>query len=120
MLLSVPIVVLAVVHVLKMSLFRLAVRSAFQPRLASAALPATRFRVLQQASYSAAAGLNKEQITPRVLAVLKGFEKVDPAKVRVEVCSDLKRRVDQLFNPFRSSQHHPGSLRISDLIASMQ
>ena len=80
--LSVPTVVLAVVHVFKMSLFRLAVRSALQPRLAAVALPATRSRVLQQAWYSAAAGLNKEQITPRVLSVLKGFEKVDPAKVR--------------------------------------
>ena len=36
----------------------------------------------QRAAFSAAAGLTKEEITTRVLDVLKGFEKVDAAKVR--------------------------------------
>lgn len=36
----------------------------------------------QRAAFSAAAGLTKEEITTRVLDVLKGFEKVDPNKVR--------------------------------------
>ncbi|TCD61320.1 hypothetical protein EIP91_008648 [Steccherinum ochraceum] len=35
----------------------------------------------QQARFSAAAGLDKEQITSRVLDVLKGFEKVDQGKL---------------------------------------
>ena len=36
----------------------------------------------QHAAFSAAAGLTQEAITTRVLDVLKGFEKVDPNKVR--------------------------------------
>ena len=35
----------------------------------------------QRAAFSAAAGLTKDEITTRVLDVLKGFEKVDPTKV---------------------------------------
>lgn len=67
----------------KMSFLRLAVRSVARPRLAAVAAPSImRSRILQQASYSAAAGLSKEQITTRVLDVLKGFEKVDAGKVR--------------------------------------
>ena len=64
-----------------MSFLRLAVRSVARPRLAIAAIPSTRSRILQSASYSAAAGLSKEQVTSRVLDVLKGFEKVDQSKV---------------------------------------
>ena len=64
-----------------MSFLRLAVRSVARPRFAVATLPVTRSRVLQQASYSAAAGLKKEEITTRILDVLKGFEKVDQSKV---------------------------------------
>lgn len=66
-----------------MSFLRLALRSVARPRLAvPAALPSTRSWILQNARYSAAAGLSKEQITTRVLDVLKGFEKVDQTKVR--------------------------------------
>ena len=36
----------------------------------------------QRAAFSAVAGLTKEEITTRVFDVLKGFEKVDEAKVR--------------------------------------
>ena len=36
----------------------------------------------QRAAFSAAAGLTNEEITTRVLDVLKGFEKVDQGKVR--------------------------------------
>ena len=70
-----------VVYTVIMSFLRLAVRSVARPRFVAAAIPSTRSRILQSASYSAAAGLNKEQIETRVLDVLKGFEKVDPAKV---------------------------------------
>jgi NADH dehydrogenase (ubiquinone) 1 alpha/beta subcomplex 1, acyl-carrier protein len=66
---------------LTMSFLRLAVRSVVRPRIAAAALPSTRGRILQSASYAAAAGLSKEQVTSRVLDVLKGFEKVDQGKV---------------------------------------
>ena len=69
----------------KMSFLRLAFRNVARPRLAfsAAAIPSTRSRILQSASYSAAAGLDKEQITARVLDVLKGFEKVKQDKVRI-------------------------------------
>ena len=66
-----------------MSFLRLAVRNVARPRAVFAA-PAARLvrsRILQRASYSAAAGLDKEQITARVLEVLKGFEKVNQEKV---------------------------------------
>ena len=65
-----------------MSFLRLAVRNIARPRIAVAALPGSRLSLLQRASFSAAAGLPKEQIQSRVLEVLKGFEKVDPSKVR--------------------------------------
>jgi NADH dehydrogenase (ubiquinone) 1 alpha/beta subcomplex 1 len=35
-----------------------------------------------RSGYAAAAGLSRDAIERRVLNVLKGFEKVDPAKVR--------------------------------------
>ena len=54
-----------------------AARSVVAPRLALAA----RSRFVPRAAFSAAAGLSKEEITQRVLDVLKGFEKVDPSKV---------------------------------------
>ncbi|OSX67442.1 hypothetical protein POSPLADRAFT_1037995 [Postia placenta MAD-698-R-SB12] len=68
-----------------MSFFRLAARSVARPRLVLAPRVATalpqRSRVLQYAAYSASAGLSKGDITARVIDVLKGFEKVDPAKL---------------------------------------
>lgn len=72
-----------------MSFLRLAARNVARPRMVFAA-PASlvaRSRILQSASYSAAAGLSKEQITARVLDVLKGFEKVkqDKASERLMV-----------------------------------
>ncbi|CDO73225.1 hypothetical protein BN946_scf185007.g280 [Trametes cinnabarina] len=56
----------------------IAVRSVATPRLALAAR--NRF-VVPCAAFSAAAGLSKEEITQRVLDVLKGFEKVDQSKL---------------------------------------
>ena len=54
-----------------------AARSVVTPRLALAA----RTQWVPRAAYSAAAGLSKEDITTRVLDVLKSFEKVDGSKV---------------------------------------
>lgn len=48
--------------------------------VSAAAIP-RRTWLLQRAAFSAAAGLTKEEITTRVLDVLKGFEKVDTKKV---------------------------------------
>ena len=65
-----------------MSFARLAFRSAMPARSAltrAVAAPAWASRFPR--AYSAAAGLDKAQIQERVLGVLKGFEKVDPAKV---------------------------------------
>ena len=69
-----------------MSFLRLAARNLprtgalFAPRTAFA-VPQFRGRVFQSALFSAHAGLSKGEISARVLDVLKGFEKVDPAKV---------------------------------------
>ncbi len=82
-----------------MSILRLAFRSVARPRLVvPAALTSTRSWLLQNARYSAAAGLQKEQITTRVLDVLKGFEKVDPAKVRsAHYCCDFEAVLSDAF-----------------------
>jgi NADH dehydrogenase (ubiquinone) 1 alpha/beta subcomplex 1, acyl-carrier protein len=66
-----------------MSLFRLAARSAPATRQALA----TQLRMPRalpfRAGYAATAGLSKDDIQTRIFGVLKGFEKVDPQKVRV-------------------------------------
>ncbi|XP_006454408.1 ACP acyl carrier protein/NADH-ubiquinone oxidoreductase NDUFAB1/SDAP subunit [Agaricus bisporus var. bisporus H97] len=61
-----------------MSFFRLATRS-----LPRATFTPSRFPSLYapRARYSAAAGLSRDSIQSRVLDVLKGFEKVDQAKL---------------------------------------
>jgi hypothetical protein len=66
-----------------MSFLRLAVRSSVRPRMAFATASAPRIhsRLPPRANFAAAAGLSKDEIQSRVLDVLKGFEKVDPAKV---------------------------------------
>jgi NADH dehydrogenase (ubiquinone) 1 alpha/beta subcomplex 1 len=69
-----------------MSFFRVAFRSPAASftrnriSVSAAAVP-RRTWLLQRAAFSAASGLTKEEITTRVLDVLKGFEKVDPKKV---------------------------------------
>lgn len=69
-----------------MSFLRLAARSLprtgalLAPRTASV-VPQFRGRVFQNALFSAQAGLSQGEISARILDVLKGFEKVDPAKV---------------------------------------
>ncbi|KAI0652255.1 acyl carrier protein [Trametes meyenii] len=55
----------------------LAIRVVATPRFALAA----RSRIVPCAAFSAAAGLSKDEITHRVLDVLKGFEKVNGAKL---------------------------------------
>lgn len=58
--------------------------------LSAAAIP-RRTWLPQRAAFSAAAGLTREEITTRVLDVLKGFEKVDATKVRdIEISSVLQ------------------------------
>ncbi|EKM61164.1 uncharacterized protein PHACADRAFT_247597 [Phanerochaete carnosa HHB-10118-sp] len=65
-----------------MSFLRLAVRNVARTRVVAAPVAfSARTGFLQRAQYSAAAGLNKEQITARILDVLKGFEKVKPEKL---------------------------------------
>jgi NADH dehydrogenase (ubiquinone) 1 alpha/beta subcomplex 1, acyl-carrier protein len=65
-----------------MSFLRVAARTAL-PRLAVAPVRVQpRLFALQRAQYATGAGLSKETIQTRVLEVLKGFEKVDQAKVR--------------------------------------
>lgn len=66
-----------------MSFLRLAARSCTRPRLVSSVfvVPRLQNRLPPRANFAAAAGLSKDEIQSRVLDVLKGFEKVDPAKV---------------------------------------
>ncbi|KAI0931992.1 hypothetical protein AcW1_000751 [Taiwanofungus camphoratus] len=69
-----------------MSFLRLAVRSIARPSVVltprvATALPQRWNRIPHYAPFSAAAGLSKGEITARVIDVLKGFEKVDPAKL---------------------------------------
>jgi NADH dehydrogenase (ubiquinone) 1 alpha/beta subcomplex 1 len=60
-----------------MSFLRLATRAAFSPRYHWT----TRTHLVQRAAFSAEAGLSRDDIQSRVFEVLKGFEKVDSAKV---------------------------------------
>ncbi|KAF9654331.1 acyl carrier protein [Thelephora ganbajun] len=72
-----------------MSFFRVAFRGPVaslarnRVSVSAAAIP-RRTWLPQRATFSVAAGLTKEEITTRVLDVLKGFEKVDPAKLTTE------------------------------------
>lgn len=68
-----------------MSFIRLATRAVFSPRYHWAA-PRLRNQLVSRAGFSSAAGLSRDVIQSRVLEVLKGFEKVDPAKVNFELC----------------------------------
>jgi hypothetical protein len=63
-----------------MSFLRVAIRNLARPRL-TLAVPGAKTHIPWSASYSVASGLSKDVIQTRVLDVLKGFEKVDPAKV---------------------------------------
>jgi len=67
-----------------MSFLRLAFRTSVltRSRLATTTVP-SRTWLSPRAPFSAAAGLSKQDITTRVLDVLKGFEKVDHAKLAV-------------------------------------
>ena len=58
-------------------------------------------------AYSAAAGLDKAQIQERVLGVLKGFEKVDPAKASLRM-STLSAIADCHAPAFRNFILHEG------------
>lgn len=68
---------------LTMSALRFATRAASLSRAALVVPTRVQPRLAfpPRANFSAAAGLSKEDIQTRVLDVLKGFEKVDPAKV---------------------------------------
>lgn len=67
-------------NVAAMSFIRLAARRIVIPRYTP---NTSRFTNLlpPRAAFSAAAGLSKDEIQTRILEVVKGFEKVDPAKV---------------------------------------
>jgi hypothetical protein len=68
-----------------MSAFRFALRGAALSRTAFTPLRVqSRFALPSRATYASAAGLNKEEISKRVLQVLKGFERVDQTKVCID------------------------------------
>lgn len=60
-------------------MFRFAARS-----LARHSCSTRRMQFVQRSRFSEAAGISKEKIQQRIFDVLKGFEKVDPAKVSVD------------------------------------
>jgi len=66
-----------------MSFLRVACRASAltRPRFAAATFVRPRTWLPPKAAFSTEAGLSKEAITTRVLDVLKGFEKVDVAKL---------------------------------------
>jgi NADH dehydrogenase (ubiquinone) 1 alpha/beta subcomplex 1 len=64
-----------------MSFLRLATRSIAHPRYALT-FPRLQDRLPFRAGFSAAAALSRDVIETRVLDVLKGFEKIDPLKVK--------------------------------------
>jgi NADH dehydrogenase (ubiquinone) 1 alpha/beta subcomplex 1 len=63
-----------------MSLSRLLPRISTLSRVARST-PTLQTRWVPRAMYSAGGGLSHEAITSRVLETLKGYEKIDPAKV---------------------------------------
>ncbi|KAG6845161.1 hypothetical protein H0H87_012957 [Tephrocybe sp. NHM501043] len=63
-----------------MSFIRFATRASVLPRFAWTA-PRAQRQLVQRAAFSAQAGLSRDVIQSRVYDVLKGFEKVDAAKV---------------------------------------
>ncbi|KAH0590143.1 hypothetical protein H2248_000320 [Termitomyces sp. 'cryptogamus'] len=65
-----------------MSFIRLASHASALPRFART-VPRVQRQLVQRAMFSAQAGLSRDVIQSRVLEVLKGFEKVDPAKLSV-------------------------------------
>ncbi|KAG6897015.1 hypothetical protein C0992_004659 [Termitomyces sp. T32_za158] len=65
-----------------MSFIRLAARASALPSFARIA-PRVQRQVIQRVAYSAQAGLSRDAIQSRVFEVLKGFEKVDPAKISI-------------------------------------
>jgi len=63
-----------------MSFLRVAARASALPRFVWTT-PRVQHQLVQRAAFSAAAGLSRDIIQARVIDVLKGFEKVDPAKL---------------------------------------
>ncbi|KAJ3757350.1 hypothetical protein EV360DRAFT_84085 [Lentinula raphanica] len=78
-----------------MSMLRFAARSSILPRMAFNASLQTRQTLLPR-YYSAAAGLSRSDIELRVLDVLKGFEKVDPAKLTTTASFEKDLGLDSL------------------------
>lgn len=64
--------------------------------ISAAAIP-RRTWLPQRAAFSATPGLTKEEITTRVLDVLKGFEKVDATKVRDSKISSVLQGIRLSF-----------------------
>ena len=94
-----------------MSFLRLAVRNVVRQRVAFATPALTaRTSFLQRAQYSAAAGLSKEQITARVLELLKGFEKVKQEKVHskcISACVSNSQCLVPPAHPYRILRRGP-------------
>ncbi|KAJ3777978.1 acyl carrier protein [Lentinula raphanica] len=78
-----------------MSMLRFAARSSILPRMAFNASLQTRQTLLPR-YYSAAAGLSRSDIELRVLDVLKGFEKVNPAKLTTTASFEKDLGLDSL------------------------
>lgn len=75
-------------HTTSYNMFRAAIpafRAVARSSVIAARPVAQTQRIAGQRWYAASAGLDKEQITSRVLEVLKGFEKVDGGKVSPSV-----------------------------------
>ena len=72
----------------------LAQRTLLQAQSQTASLAAARPIALQQLRFASSGSLSKDDISNRVLEVLKSFEKVDPAKVGREAIAGGIRGAD--------------------------
>ncbi|KAF8198927.1 acyl carrier protein-like protein [Pholiota molesta] len=78
-----------------MSLSRLLPRISTLSRVARST-PTLQTRWVPRAMYSAGGGLSHEAITSRVLETLKGYEKIDPAKLNVNAHFEKDLGLDSL------------------------
>lgn len=104
-------------------MFRLAARNFAARNIASGSVVAPRFalaarsRIVPCAAFSAAAGLSKEEITARVLEVLRSFEKVKADKVRTAGEYLVCRRVNTVLRQLNPTASFSDDLGLDSLDA---
>ncbi|OJT03019.1 Acyl carrier protein, mitochondrial [Trametes pubescens] len=104
-------------------MFRLAARNFAARNIAAGSVAAPRFalaargRIVPCAAFSAAAGLSKDEITARVLEVLRSFEKVKADKVRTASEYLVCRRVNVILRQLNPTASFSDDLGLDSLDA---